>query len=110
GEEEREHEGKRTASLRKRELEQHITTLKRRDEEATETIRDEINTSPAPDGNPVWNANSPAEAADWAVCIELNTLEQQANQVSAAIDANEQLAAESKRLETFHTRVNQLRD
>ena len=110
GSEEREHEGKRTASLRRRELEQHIATLKRRDDEATETIRDEINTAPAPDGNQVWNTQSPAEAADWAAAIDLSQLEQQTNQLSATLDTNEQLSAESKRLKTYHSRVKQLRE
>lgn len=104
------HESSRQKALRKRELEQLISTLQHRDNEAGESIKEEINTSPVPNGNTAWNVNTPAEAADWAASIELGSLEQQTNNISAAIDTNEQLTAETKRLETFHSRVNQLRE
>lgn len=107
---EKEHDSKRKGSLRKRELEQQLAALKQRDDEATESIREEITSAPAPDGNPVWNIDSPAEAADWAANIQLAAIEQRTNQISTAIETNEQLAAESTRLETYHKRVKELQD
>lgn len=102
------HETSRQKAIRKRELELHIATLHRRDEEAEAAIREEINSAPAPDGNSVWSAATPAEAADWAASITLDTIERQANLIASTIDISEQLTVESKRLESFHKRVQEL--
>lgn len=102
------HDGVRQKSLRKKELEQQIAALQRRDDEATVTIRQAIHEAPAPDKHPAWNAENARAAADWAAGINLAALEERTAAISRAIEANDQFNKESQILATYRKRVEQL--
>lgn len=108
--EEREHEAARARALRKREIEQHIVALERRDKEATASIREEMQQAPAPDGNVAWNLEAPDKAVDWAATIDLAQIEQRAAAVTAAVESNVQLGNESRTLTKYLDRVAELRE
>ena len=98
----------RQLALRKREIEQSLAALARRDGDAAASTAAAISAAPAPDGSPHWHVNTPDDAIKWAGTIEIKELEHRAADLGAAVDSAAQLQAESQRLTQYHQRVNEL--
>ncbi|MCA9833414.1 MAG: SMC family ATPase [Thermomicrobiales bacterium] len=98
----------RQAAQRKRELDQHIHGLNLRERDAQASIQQAIDTSPAPDGNPVWSATDINAAITWTQSIDLAAHEAQVAAIDATIDFGEKTKSEQSRLNAFLKRVEEL--
>ncbi len=102
------HSAMRQSAIRKRELEQSLAALARRDGDAVASTAAAISAAPAPDGSPRWHIDTPDDAIAWAGTIRMQDLEQGAANLATAVDTAEKLQSETQRLAQYHQRVNDL--